>query len=254
MRIAALFDIHGNLPALEAALREARDAGADYVVVGGDVVPGPMVRETLDCLGRLEMPVLSIQGNCEVAVLAELEAKDPGPMPDAAREAIRWAAHQLRPDDVGCLSGWPKTMRLRIPGVGEVFFCHGTPRHENEIFTRVTPAERLVPLFRGLAASVAVCGHTHMQFDRRIGAVRVINAGSVGMPFGRPGADWLLLGPSVELRHTDYNLEDAAARIRATAYPQADEFAAHSVLEPPSEAQMLEVLGRAELRYSTPND
>jgi hypothetical protein len=53
-----------------------------------------------------------------------------------------------------------------------------------------------------------------MQFDRKIGATRVVNAGSVGMPFGEPGAYWLLLGPDVQLRHTDYDLTEAAQRIR----------------------------------------
>jgi hypothetical protein len=87
-----------------------------------------------------------------------------------------------------------------------------------------------------------------MPFDRTIGRIRVVNAGSVGMPFGKPGAYWLLLGPEVELRRTQYDLTRAAERIRSTKYPQAPEFAARSVLRPPSEEQMLEVFTRAELR------
>jgi hypothetical protein len=75
-----------------------------------------------------------------------------------------------------------------------------------------------------------------------------VNAGSVGEPFGDPGAFWVLLGPDVQLRHTSYDLTKAAERIRATNYPQAQEFAAHSVLQPPSEAEMLEIFGKAELR------
>jgi hypothetical protein len=77
-----------------------------------------------------------------------------------------------------------------------------------------------------------------------VGGVRVVNAGSVGMPFGEPGAHWLLLGPEVELRRTSYDLEEAASRIRATEYPQAAEFASRNVLRPPSEAQMLEAFSR----------
>jgi len=87
-----------------------------------------------------------------------------------------------------------------------------------------------------------------MQFDRMIGSVRVVNAGSVGMPFGEPGADWLLLGPGLQLRHTPYDLTKAAERIRGTRYPQAQEFAQGNVLQPPSEREMLEVMTRAELR------
>jgi hypothetical protein len=86
-----------------------------------------------------------------------------------------------------------------------------------------------------------------MQFDRMIGSTRVVNAGSVGEPFGDPGAYWVLLGPGVQLRHTPYDLEKAAERIQATHYPQAQEDA-QNVLQPPSEAEMLEAFGRAELR------
>jgi len=95
---------------------------------------------------------------------------------------------------------------------------------------------------------VVVCGHTHMRFDRTIGRVRVLNAGSVGMPYGEPGAYWLLLGPTVQFRHTHYDLTKAAERIRDTNYPQAHDFAAHNVLQPPSEGEMLEVFTQVELK------
>jgi diadenosine tetraphosphatase ApaH/serine/threonine PP2A family protein phosphatase len=97
-------------------------------------------------------------------------------------------------------------------------------------------------------AEVVVCGHTHMQFDRTIAGIRVLNAGSVGMPFGEPGAYWLLLGPGVELRRTRYDLEKAAERIRGTKYPQAEDFAARNVLQPPSEEKTLEAFARVELK------
>jgi hypothetical protein len=86
-----------------------------------------------------------------------------------------------------------------------------------------------------------------MQHDRRVGSTRVVNAGSVGMPFGDPGAYWLLLGPVVELRRTDYDLNAAAARVRASAYPQAEQFAEQNILRPPTEQQMLEMFVKAEL-------
>ena len=127
-------------------------------------------------------------------------------------------------------------------------FCHGTPRSDTEIFTRLTSEERLLPIFEGVKVSTVICGHTHMQFDRMIGRIRVVNAGSVGMPFGEPGAHWLLLGPEVELRRTNYDLVKAAERIRATKYPQADDFATRNVLQPPSEKEMLEAFSRAELK------
>ncbi len=248
MRVAALYDIHGNLPALEAVLQDIRQAAVDHVVVGGDVLPGPMQRETLTCLLDLNVPVRFIQGNCEVAVLAQIAGTDPGALPEQAREAVRWSAQQLPPEHERLLASWPKTLRVEIRGLGEVLFCHATPRSETEVFTRLTPEDRLLPVFEGLNVPVVVCGHTHMQFDRTIGRVRVVNAGSVGMPFGEPGAYWLLLGPNVQLRHTPYDLTKAAERIRETNYPQAQDFAARYVLQPPSEGEMLQVFTRGELR------
>ena len=254
MRVAALYDIHGNLTALEAVLLEVRQADVDLVVVGGDVVPGPMARETLSCLQDLPMPVQFIHGNGEVAVLVEMTGAT-APLwyrtvPEQAREIVRWQARQLQPEDARLFASWPKTLRVQIPGPGEVLFCHATPRDENEIFTRLTPEERLVPVFEGLDVSLVVCGHTHMQFDRTIGRIRVVNAGSVGMPFAQPpGADWLLLGPDVQLRHTAYDFTKAAEDIRGTSFPHVEDLAVRYVLGPPSEAETLELFAKAELNH-----
>lgn len=248
MRVAAVYDIHGNLPALEAVLRDIRQAEVELVVVGGDVVPGPMPRETLMCLLDLDIPVQFIQGNCEIDALAEMAGTGAVRVPEQFRDIMRWSAQQLYPKYEQLLASWAKTFRVEVDGLGEVLFCHATPRDDNEIFTRLTEEERLSPIFEGLNVALVVCGHTHMQFDRMVGSIRVVNAGSVGMPFGEPGADWLLLNPDVQLRHTPYDLKKAAERIRKTNYPQAQEFAANHVLQPPSEEKMLEAFARAELR------
>ena len=248
MRLAVLCDIHGNLPALEAVVGEVGEASVDRVVVGGDVVPGPMVRESLALLLGLNVPVDFIYGNGEAAVLEAMAGRDYRALPAEYRPLIRWMAAQLYPGYEPLLAAWPKTFQLEIPGLGRALFCHGTPRDENEIFTKSTPEDLLLPVFGDLEADLVVCGHTHMQFDRMIGTTRVVNAGSVGMPFGAPGADWLLLGPGVDLRHTAYDLDDAAWRIRATAYPQAAEFAAKYVLQPPTEVAMLEAFTFAHFK------
>jgi predicted phosphodiesterase len=247
MRVAALYDIHGNLPALDAVLEDVRRAGADRVVVGGDVVPGPMAREALDRLLALDVPTEFIAGNCEVAMLAEAAGggDSTSRLPEAVRQTLRWSAQQFDPALRGVIAEWPKTVQFSVPGLGEVLFCHGTPRDENEIFTHESPDARLEAIFGSIAASVVVCGHIHIQFDRPFGSLRIVNAGSVGMPFDAPGAYWLLLGPEIELRRTDYNRADAAARIRSTPYPQAEEFAAKYVLDPPTARQMLDMYGAA---------
>jgi putative phosphoesterase len=242
MRIAALFDIHGNLPALEAVLHDVRQAGVDLVVVGGDVLPGPMPHESLGVLRALALPVRCIRGNGDRIVMESRAGEESPEVPVAFREVVRWNAAQLTPSDVAFVSDWPVSFRQYVAGVGDVLFCHATPRSDTENFTRLTPEARILPAFGGVAADVIVCGHTHMQFDRTIGAHRVVNAGSVGMPFGAPGAYWLLLGARVELRHTSYDLDAAADRVVATAYPQAQHFAEQNVRHPPTEQAMLAAL------------
>ncbi len=247
-RVAAIYDIHGNLPALEAVLQDIRQAEVDHLVVGGDVVPGPMPRETLTCLLDLDIPVQFIQGNGEREMLVHKAGTDTGNVPERFREVVRWVAQQLPPEYEQLLAIWPETVSVEIQGLGEVLFCHATPRNDTEIFTRLTPEERLLPVFEGLEVPVVVCGHTHMQFDRTIGRARVVNAGSVGMPFGEPGAYWLLLGPDIQFRHTLYDLAKAAERIQETNYPLAQDFAANSVLQPPTEEEALERFTPAELK------
>ncbi|MFL6568799.1 MAG: metallophosphoesterase family protein [Chthoniobacterales bacterium] len=248
MRVAAIYDIHGNLPALEAVLQEIHSLGVDQVVVGGDVLPGPMPRECIDALRSLSIPTQFIYGNGDREVLAFRRGEESSAVPEQFREGMRWNARQLRPEDEHFLAAWPSTARLCIEPFGDVLFCHATPRNDTEIFTRLTPGERVAAALQDANASAVVCGHTHMQFDRMIGDVRVVNAGSVGMPFGEPGAYWLLLSENVDLRRTSYDLSAAATRIRASDYPGAEEFAARNVLAPPSEEQILTAYANAALR------
>lgn len=245
MRVAALYDIHANLPALKAVLEEVGRSHVDQIVVGGDLLPGPMPAETIELLRATTVPVQYLVGNGEREVLAARRGAESQRLPAWALEAIRWNARLLTAEHEDWLASWPKTIRLEIAGLGRILFCHATPRDDNEIFTRLTAEEHLLPVFGEGHGDVVVCGHTHMQFDRMVGKTRVVNAGSVGMPFGEPGAEWLLLGPEIQLQHTNYDRAKAATRIRNTGYPQIPEF---DMLQPPSEAKMLERYERAELK------
>lgn len=247
-RVAALYDIHGNLPALEAVLADVRHAAVDQIVVGGDVVPGPMPRETMALLRDLDVPVRYLAGNGDRKVLAWRRGLESDSVAEPYREGVRWNARQLRAEDEEALASWPATLTASVGGIGDVLFCHATPRNDTDIFTRETPEPSLRPLFQGVEAEVVVCGHTHMQFDRLVGHIRVVNAGSVGMPFGEPGAHWLLVGPDIELRRTRYDLEAAADRIRKTAYPEAADFAEKYVLAPPAAADILQAFSRVEIK------
>jgi putative phosphoesterase len=247
VRIATLYDIHGNLDALGAALDAVHQSGADIVVVGGDVFPGPLAAEALDRLLTLDIPCRWIMGNGDRVVLDERRGAASDALPESVRPIVRWHAAALTIAHERAIASWPATLRLEIDGLGRVAFVHATPRSDTEIFTERTPAARLEPIFDAADADVVVCGHTHMQFDRMIGRTRVVNAGSVGMPFGDPGAHWALLGPEVELRRTPYDLEHAAARIRSSSYPGAAEHVKEYMLNRPSKQRMLDQYGKSSI-------
>jgi predicted phosphodiesterase len=216
-RVAALYDIHGNLPALNAVLAEVDSLGVDALVVGGDVVAGPMPVETLDAL-RARRDARFIRGNAD----RELAVGAPEPTTEAARPAWGWLCDRLDEEQRVWLAGLEPSLTVEVEGLGSVLFCHGSPRSDEEIITRLTTDERLAPMMDDVAEPVVVCGHTHVQFDRAIDGRRVINAGSVGLPYqGEPGAYWALLTDVVELRRTEYDLDDAAEQIGATGHPQA---------------------------------
>lgn len=245
MRIAALNDVHGNLPALEAVLADVDTAGVDRIVLGGDIATGPMPAETLDLVFSLGDRVVALHGNADRELVRVFDGSPPDPsLPAALREAIAWAAGSLERRHRDYLAGLPPTLTFDVDGVGGVLFCHASPRNDTEIFTTESPDGRVAPMFAEVRSQVVVCGHTHMQFERRIGDVRVVNAGSVGMPYAPPGAYWLRLGPGVEFRRTGYDLARAAALIRATAFPLAEDFAANNVLKPASAAEAIAIFER----------
>jgi putative phosphoesterase len=247
MKVASLYDIHGNLPALEAVMKAIRQAGVELIVIGGDVIPGPMPRETLDYLLALDIPTKFILGNGDEAVLTELRGKTSDKVPERVRGLVTWTAQQLRPEHEAFLASWPLTVKVDIDPLGEVLFCHAVPQNNTDIFTKLTPEEKLIPVFKDVTASSVVCGHTHMQFDRKIGNLRVVNSGSVGMPYGKSLAHWLLLGDTIDFRQTGYDLSKAAELVRATTYPMAEDFADNNLLKVPSEEEALAVLSKSEL-------
>ena len=211
MKVAALYDIHGNLPALEAVLAELDGDPPDTIVVGGDVLWGPYQAECLILLREAGARFLA--GNCERAVLHE------------DSDADRWCREQLDAELLADVSRWPATIELGVRRLGQVLFCHATPRSDDEIITRLTPDDAVAEALAGTGADVVVCGHTHVQVDRAVPrAPRLVNAGSVGMPCeGKTGAFWALLDNGVELRRTPYAVEPALARLGESGFPSVEE-------------------------------
>ncbi|MFK0022995.1 metallophosphoesterase family protein [Streptomyces sp. NPDC090798] len=225
-RVAVLSDIHGVLPALEAVLAEPEVSAADVVVLTGDIAAGPQPVEVLDLLVKKgdERPLVWIAGNAD-RELVEYRRGERMAIPDPIAP---WAADQLRDDQIDFLAGLPKTRTLSVTGLGEVLFCHATPRDDEEMVVVDSRPARWAEVFADLDDTVrtVVCGHTHMPYVRLAHGRQVVNPGSVGMPYGHPGAHWSLLGPGITLRTTTFDIPSATARlIRECGYPDIAEWA-----------------------------
>jgi predicted phosphodiesterase len=202
MQVAALYDVHGNLPALEAVLADVPAEAA--IVVGGDVAVGPFPSETLERLRGLGGRVRWLRGNAD----RELT---PGESGLAPADVIEWVRERLSAEQISFLHGLPERIELDVDGLGRVLFCHATPQNDTDVILETTPEDRVAPLFAAIEVGTVICGHTHMQFSREISGIRIVNAGSVGMAYEDvPGAYWALFGPDVEHRHTGYDVEAAA--------------------------------------------
>ena len=246
MKIAALYDIHGNLPALNAVLKELEEVKPDLIIIGGDIVSGPMPAQTLERLFSFTNTVRFIRGNGDREVVMAYDGKPLPKMSEKGRQETQWVAEQLTRSNRDFLSELPEQITLHVDGLGDVLFCHATPGSDEEIFTPITSQERLTTIFKGIQQETVVCGHTHMQFERQVGNVRIINAGSVGMPFAdEPGAYWLLLSSEgYEFRRTTYDFEAAAQEIKLSKDPQGNEFAEGNVLKVPTATEAAEFLER----------
>lgn len=225
-RVAVLSDVHGVLPVLEAVLAEPDVASADLIVVTGDHTAGPMPVETLDALTALGEQVVLVRGNADREAV-DIRSGGDNPHPEAV-----WAAHALREDQIAVLAALPHPVTLDVAGFGPVVFCHGSPRDDEEVVLVDSPVAAWQDALSTIPATVqtVACGHTHMPFVRLVDRRLVLNPGSIGMPYGRPGGAWALLDHGqVSLRHTEIDLDAVCARIVAeSGYPDrvawADEY------------------------------
>jgi len=236
--VAVLSDIHGVAPALDAVLAEPDVAAAERIVLTGDLAAGPQPVDVLDRLVDLGERVVWVRGNADPE-LVTLARGGTTAIPDPIAS---WAAQQLPCRHVALLADLPHPVTLQLDGFGAVLFCHGTPRDDEEVVLVDTRLSRWEEILDAVDPDVStiVCGHTHMPFQRLAHRRTIINPGSVGMPYGRPGAHWALVHEGVaQLRTTLFDVEAACAAIAATGCPEAEAWADFFVRSPAGDAQAL---------------
>jgi len=241
--IAVLSDIHAVVPALRAVLAEPDVAGAERIVLTGDIAAGPQPVETLTLLQNMGDQIVWVRGNAE-RELVNLARGGTTSIPDPIAP---WAAAQLTEEHVAFLDALPHPVTLDVKGFGPVLFCHGSPRDDDEVVLVDTRLERWAEAFQAVPDDVrtVVCGHTHMPFVRLVDRRRVVNPGSVGMPYGGAGAHWALLDDgAITLRRTGFDIPAACAEIAAgSSYPAAAEWADYYLNSRASDVEALAVFG-----------
>ena len=209
MRDAVLFDVHGNLAALDAVLAEARAEGFDRLLFGGDLVLfGPEPAACVDRLRGLGDQLAAIKGNTDRYVI------------DRQDDVARWA-DALGDDRLAWLDALPA--QLAVPEQ-DALLVHATPRGDEEMLMPETPASEAAAMLAGVDQHTLLCGHVHIQYRRPVAGHEVINPGSVGMPLdGDPRAAWAIVSDGqVELRRTAYDVEAVADRVEREDGPFAD--------------------------------
>jgi predicted phosphodiesterase len=228
LRIAVVSDVHGNAVALAAVLAELEREQPDLIVFGGDLTWGPLPGETFALASGLNARF--VRGNAERAVLEN----------KSSTEREQWMQANHTPEMREFLAGFEQHVAVEVDGLGPVRVCHGSPRTDEECVTPETPEARVREFSEGVDERVIVTAHVHIQFDREVAGIRSVNAGSVGLPYeGRPGAYWALLGPEVDLRRTEYDLDEAVVRYRATDIPGVEEIV-ELMVSPPEPREVID--------------
>ena len=227
-KVAVIADVHGNAPAFRAVLDEIEREQVDLIVSCGDLTWGPLPEETYELARRLNARF--VRGNADRAVLERRSETD--------RE--RWMQEHHDDPMRDFLATFEDTVSIEVDGLGPVCLAHGSPRSDEECVTPETPDERVREFSAGVAERVIVTAHVHIQFDREVAGVRSVNAGSVGLPYeGRQGAYWALLGPGVEHRRAEYDVDAAVERFRASGQPDVERIV-ELMLEPPEPREVIE--------------
>jgi predicted phosphodiesterase len=244
--LALISDMHGNLPAFEAVLEDIQNQGINNFLCLGDAANfGPQPKETLERLRTLACPV--VMGNTDDSLLKPrtlADIKEPNEDTQYSLEVENWCAEQLNDDDRDFVRTFQSTVNLELDKLNLLAY-HGSPKSYHDQIIAVTPEETLNGYFENTNANLYAGGHTHEQFVRRYFQARVMNPGSVGLPyiFKKDGtainplfAEYAVLETTREVNITfkrvPYEFEKLAKAVRASKMPYAEKWLEDFALTP----------------------
>jgi putative phosphoesterase len=223
MDIAVITDIHGNLPALEAALARIEELGIERVYCGGDLVGyGPHPNEVCALIAERGIP--TIYGNYDYAIGRELDdcgcAYVTQHDRDLGQQSVAWTLEHTSQASKDFMRALPFDLRFEV-GERQVHLVHGSPRKVNEYLFEDKPARLYERLAAAEEAQTLVFGHTHKPWIREYGGVRFVNCGSVGKPKdGDPRAAFAVLDrDGARIERVIYDVEAVAREVTAAGLP-----------------------------------
>jgi putative phosphoesterase len=218
-RMAVIYDVHGNLPALDAVLAEVRADGIDRVVFGGDLAlfgahPAECAKRLRDLGDRL----VAVRGNCDRYLLEESDA------PADEVDVLRWTQAALGSELTQWLGELPATAALPDE---DALVVHASPRSDEDVIMPDTDEGAVGEMLAGTTAATVLCGHVHIQYRRRVGPRELVNPGSVGLPLdGDQRSAWAVIEDGrVSFRRTAYDVDSVIEELERIGHPSAEQTA-----------------------------
>ena len=227
MLIAFISDVHGNLPALNAAVADAKAQGVNKIICAGDITGyGPFPSEVCNYLEENKIPTISGNYDCKVLNVIQQGKEIAAKMPKKKRELLFWTAKHIKKPAQRFLEGLPAMLEEELQVGRKLLVVHGSPMsNDDDIYPSITNVGLALKL-GDKQPEILVCGHTHIPFIKRIGGVLIINCGSAGQPVdGDPRPSYAILSADENairghIVRFGYDMNNIVIALKKTALPK----------------------------------
>jgi putative phosphoesterase len=227
MLMAFVSDIHGNLPALKAAVADARARGAAEVICAGDITGyGPFPNEVCDYLEKNGIESITGNYDCKVLDVIKQGESAAAELPKKKRELLFWTVKHTGKSARHFLAALPENIERELPAGNKLLVVHGSPSSNDDAIYPSITTRGLEAKLNGTHPDILVCGHSHIPFVKRIGGLLIVNCGSAGHPVdGDPNPSYAIVSIEPEAAHGhimrfEYDVEETVAALKQTSLPK----------------------------------